>query len=200
MQFAVAVAPPSIRPNIQDDKVEHGHRRGCACGKMTASRCTNLARGCRAIQHLQHRQSTTTQRATMAARDDNSERGIEAIIQIAEQLAADDVRDGYTHIGPATSGAFRFKWTARLKDDGRFVVEETIGSSAVAVTSRPLPKEEVRAYIDERQRRIQAKVDDVKRELAGIQGFIDEPHEEHDQQRDPLQMYDEIRRLLKESK
>jgi hypothetical protein len=131
---------------------------------------------------------------------DKGEREIEAIIQIAGQLAADDVRDGYTHIGPASSGAFRFKWTARLKDDGRFVVEETIGSSAVAVTSRPLAKEEVRLYIDERQRRIQAKIDEVKRELAGIQGFIEEPPREDDQQRDPLQMYDEIRRLLKEGK
>ena len=136
----------------------------------------------------------------MAARDDNNERGIEAIIQIAGQLAGDEVRDGYTHIGPATSGAFRFKWTARLKDDGNFIVEETIGSSAVAVTSRPLSKQEVRPYIDERQRRIQAKVDEVKRELAGIQGFIDEAHEDREPGRDPLQMYDEIRRLLKERK
>jgi hypothetical protein len=127
-----------------------------------------------------------------------SEREIEAIIQIAEQLAADDVRDGYTHIGPATSGAFRFKWTVRVRDDGRFVVEETVGSSTVAVASKPLVKDEVLPYIDERQRRIQAKVDDVKRELASIQGIDAEADSEGE--RDPQQMYDEIRRLLKESK
>lgn len=130
----------------------------------------------------------------------SSERGIDAIIQIAEQLAGDDVRNGYTHIGPATSGAFRFKWTARLQGDGRFIVDETVGSGSVAVSSRPLLKDEVRPYIDERQRRIQAKVDEVRRELAGVQGIVDEPQQSDDGQRDPLQMYDEIRRLLKESK
>ena len=137
----------------------------------------------------------------MASGSDHREPGIEAIIQIAEQLANDDVRDGYTQIGPASAGAFRFKWTARLQDDGRFVVDETVGSGAAAVRSRPLPKEQVQAYIEERKRRIQAKVDDVKRELAGIQGFIDDTQQDDDnKQRDPQQMYDEIRRLLKESK
>lgn len=140
----------------------------------------------------------------MASADDHnrdeSEQRIEAIIQIAEELAADDVRDGYTHIGPAASGAFRFKWTARLQDDGRFVVDETIGSGTVAVRSRPLSKDAVLPYIDERQRRIQAKVDEVKRELAGVQGIIVETQQDDRNERDPLQMYDEIRRLLKESK
>jgi hypothetical protein len=55
-------------------------------------------------------------------------------------------------------------------------------------------------YIDERQRRLQAKVDEVKRELAGIQGISGEIQQGDEGARDPLQMYDEIRRLLKESK
>jgi hypothetical protein len=135
----------------------------------------------------------------MISGDDSGEgeEQIEAIIQIAERLAADDVRDGYTLIGPATSGAFRFKWTARLLPDGTFIVDETVGSGTVAVSSRPLAKEEVLSYIDQRQGRLQAKVDEVKRELAGVQGVSsDDP----DGPRDPLQMYDEIRRLLKEGK
>ncbi len=70
----------------------------------------------------------------------------------------------------------------------------------MAVNSRPLSKDEVLSYIDGRQRRIQAKVDEVKRELAGIQGIAIEPEPATDAARDPLQMYDEIRRLLKESK
>ena len=67
-------------------------------------------------------------------------------------------------------------------------------------------KEEVLAYIEARQKRIQAKVDEVKRELAGIQGFVEEtrpqgvPPPLPQQERDPLQMYDEIRRMLKEGK
>ena len=137
----------------------------------------------------------------MASGDGKGENGedrIEAIIQIAGRLAADDVRDGYTHIGPATSGAFRFKWTARQQPDGTFIVDETVGSGTVAVSSRRLLKEEVLTYIDQRQSRLQAKVDEVKRELAGIQGLPPDPPAEAE--RDPLQMYDEIRRLLKESK
>jgi hypothetical protein len=131
---------------------------------------------------------------------DGSEQRIEAILQIAESLAHNDVRDGYTHIGPATSGAFRFKWTARLQADGRFVVDETVGSGSVAVRSRPLSKDQVQSYVDERQRRIKGKIDEVKRELADIQGIAAEAEPSDQGLRDPLQMYDEIRRLLKESK
>lgn len=130
---------------------------------------------------------------------DSTDQRIEAVLHLAEQLAADDVRDGYTHLGAATSGAFRFKWVARLQTDGRFVVEETVGSGNVAVRSHPLAKDEVLAYIDARQRKIQAKVDEVKRELAGLQGIgEDEPPVEAE--RDPVQMYDEIRRMLRERK
>ena len=135
---------------------------------------------------------------------DDQERGgetearIQAVLHLAEQLAADDVRDGYTHIGAATSGAFRFKWTARQQGDGRFIVEETIGSGSVAVRSPSMLKGDVLSWIEERQHRIQAKIDDVKRELAGIQGLPEEPV--HDTERDPLQVYDDIRRMLKEGK
>ena len=135
---------------------------------------------------------------------DDDERGgetearIQAVLHLAEQLAADDVRDGYTHIGAATSGAFRFKWTARQQADGRFIVDETIGSGNVAVRSPLLLRADVLAWIEERQHRIQTKVDDVKRELAGIQGLPAEVP--HDTERDPLQVYEDIRRMLKEGR
>ena len=128
-----------------------------------------------------------------------TEARIQAVLDLAEQIASDDLRDGYTHLGAATSGAFRFKWTARLQADGRFIVEETIGAGKVAVRSPLLPRAEVLTWIDERQQRIQAKVDDVKRELAGIQGLPAEPAPP-DTERDPLQVYDDIRRMLKEGK
>ena len=88
---------------------------------------------------------------------------------------------------------------AACRADGRFIVDETVGSGRCAVNSRPIAKDEVLSYIDARQRRIQAKVDEVKRELAGHPGHHrrEQPPEA---ERDPLQMYDEIRRLLKESK
>jgi hypothetical protein len=130
--------------------------------------------------------------------DGGVEQRIEAVMHLAEQLAANDVRDGYTHIGAASSGAFRFRWTARQQSDGRFIVEETVGGGRVAVKSRPIARDEVLSYIDGRQRRIQAKIDEIKRELADIQGITEE--EPKEVERDPQQMYDEIRRLLKESK
>jgi hypothetical protein len=147
-------------------------------------------------------QNSVDQDREEASRDDRDRDGteatIQAVIQLAEQLAGDDVRDGYTHIGAATSGAFRFKWTARQQGDGRFFVDETVGSSSVAVRSPLLLKADVLPWIEERQRRIQSKVDAVKRELADIQGLPEEiPHET---ERDPQQMYDEIRRMLKEGK
>lgn len=99
---------------------------------------------------------------------DSDDRRITAIMQIAESLAGDEVRDGYTFIGAATSGAFRFKWVARELEDGRFVVDETVGAGTVAVSSRPIPREEVLPYINERRQRIQRRIDDVKRELASV--------------------------------
>jgi hypothetical protein len=142
----------------------------------------------------------------MAADEDKEgdDRRIAAIMQIAESLAADDVRDGYSQTGAATSGPFRFKWTARLQEDGRFVVDETVGGGAVAVSSRPMLKDAVLPYIEERQRQLQAKVDDAKRELAKIQGSVVVPLEGQkaasDDAPDPLQMFDQIRQLLKDSK
>ncbi|WP_204278522.1 hypothetical protein, partial [Enterobacter kobei] len=69
-------------------------------------------------------------------------------MEIAESLASDDVQDGYSKVGPVSSDAFRFKWTARELDDGRFVVDETIGGGSVAVSSRPMSREAVQPYID----------------------------------------------------
>jgi hypothetical protein len=103
---------------------------------------------------------------TGASRDGDDQR-ISTIMQIAESLAGDEVHDGYTVIGAASSGAFRFKWVAREVEDGRFIVHETVGAGTVAVSSQPMPREEVVGYISERRQRIQRRIDDVKRELAG---------------------------------
>lgn len=134
---------------------------------------------------------------------ENDDRRIAQIMEIAESLASDDVQDGYSKVGPVSSDAFRFKWTARELDDGRFVVDETIGGGSVAVSSRPMSREAVQPYIDERQRLIQAKIEDTMRELLKIQ----EPFELLPQTAppasdgpDPLQMFDEIQRMLRETK
>src|SRR5688572_1312166 len=77
---------------------------------------TFVHHGDRAVMTSQDQNSVDQDREE-ASRDDRDRDGteatIQAVIQLAEQLAGDDVRDGYTHIGAATSGAFRFKWTAR---------------------------------------------------------------------------------------
>lgn len=134
---------------------------------------------------------------------ENDDRRIAQIMEIAESLASDDVHDGYSRTGPITSDAFRFKWTARELDDGRFVVDETIGAGSVAVSSRPMSKEAVPAYIEERQRQIQAKIEDTKRELMRLQEPLELPQPSTPAQSDepdPLQMFDEIQRMLRETK
>lgn len=142
----------------------------------------------------------------MAEEDDkaNEERRIAQVMEIAESLSGEDVYDGYARIGLATSGTLRFKWTAQRLEDGRFVVHETVGGGAVPVTSRPMPKEEVLNYIDARQVQLRGKIEDIKRELATVQGTLPEqnrePVAEDGHARDPLAVYDEIRRLLRDSK
>lgn len=134
---------------------------------------------------------------------ENDDRRIAQIMEIAESLASDDVQDGYSKVGPVSSDAFRFKWTARELDDGRFVVDETIGGGSVAVSSRPMSREAVQPYIDERQRQIQAKIEDTKRELLKIQEpfeLLPQTAPSPSDEPDPLQMFDEIQRMLRETK
>jgi hypothetical protein len=138
---------------------------------------------------------------------ESDDRRIAAIMAIAESLATDDVQDGYSQAGPVTSDAFRFKWTARELEDGRFVVDETIGGGTVAVSSRPMPKEAVQAYIEDRQRQIEAKIENTKRELDSLQSLGLPPAAMPapsppavEEAPDPLQMFDKIRQLLKDSK
>lgn len=140
----------------------------------------------------------------MASGDkENDDRRIAQIMEIAESLASDDVHDGYSRTGPVTSDAFRFKWTVRELDDGRFVVDETIGGGSVAVSSRPMSKEAVQPYIEERQRQIQVKIEDTKRELMMLQEPLELPQSSTpapSDEPDPLQMFDDIQRMLRETK
>lgn len=141
------------------------------------------------------------------------ERRIAEVMQIAESLAVGerqigDIHDGYTRLGSATHGSFRFKWVAHEQEDGRYKVDETVGSSMVAVTSPPMPKSEVLPFIDERQRLHFQKIEDLRREWSAGQkpapapAPVEKPVPEpaNAVERDPLEMYDEIRRMLKEQK
>jgi hypothetical protein len=147
----------------------------------------------------------------------DEERRIAEVMQIAESLAVGErqpgeVHNGYTRLGSATHGAFRFKWVAHELEEGRYVVDETIGSSTVAVRSRLLPKSDVLPYIDERQRLHFQKVEEIRREwTAGIKApeqqaaqpvaeNAAEPGPPEAAARDHVEMYDEIRRMLREQK
>lgn len=146
---------------------------------------------------------------------DNAEedRRIAEVMQIAESLAigerqVSEVHDGYTRIGSATHGSFRFKWVAREQADGRYIIDETVGIGTVAVQSRPIPKDDVLAYIDERQRLHFQKVESVRQEWATTEKLSQPPvpvdrvdETQHvPVERDPVEMYDEIRRMLKDQK
>lgn len=148
---------------------------------------------------------------------DDEERRIAEVMQIAESLAVGErqpheVHDGYTRVGSATHGAFRFKWVAREMEEGRYVVDETIGSSTVAVRSRLMPKTDVLAYIDDRQRLHFQKVEEIRREwtlgskapepqtAAPAADNAAESGKPEPDGKDPVEMYDEIRRMLREQK
>lgn len=144
---------------------------------------------------------------------EDEERRIAEVMQIAESLAVgerqvSEVHDGYTRLGSAAHGSFRFKWVAHEQADGRYVIDETVGIGTVAVKSRPIPKDDVLAYIDERQRLHFQKVEDIRREWS----VTEKPRQEsvvataaasvpaEPVERDPVEMYDEIRRMLNEQK
>lgn len=160
---------------------------------------------------------------TDAENTEDEERRIAEVMQIAESLAVGErqvgeVHDGYTRLGTAMHGSFRFKWLAHEQVDGRYVIDETVGIGTVAVKSRPMPKDDVLAYIDERQRLHFQKVEDIRREWSVAERARPDPvikaepatvpvtsaeqvtAAEAPAERDPDEMYDEIRRMLREQK
>jgi hypothetical protein len=77
------------------------------------------------------------------------------------------VVDEYVKLGPGPLDAIRFKWTARPAGDGRYFVDETIGTGSRTMTSGPMSKEDAIGLVDERERDARRRFDALKSEMTG---------------------------------
>ena len=78
---------------------------------------------------------------------------------------SDEEIDGYSRSGPGPLDSLRFKWTARRDEDGAFYVDETIGFASRPISTGPLPREQVIAFIDQRARQAQERFDALRSEM-----------------------------------
>lgn len=74
--------------------------------------------------------------------------------------------DGYTRLGPGPLDAIRFRWTARRDDDGQYFVDETVGSHSRPVSSGPMPREDVVAFINARESAARERFQTLKRQMT----------------------------------
>ncbi len=74
--------------------------------------------------------------------------------------------DGYTRLGPGPLDAIRFRWTARRDDSGQYFVDETIGSHARAISSGPMPAQDVVAFINTREQAARDRFNDLKQQMT----------------------------------
>ncbi|MGA7994226.1 MAG: hypothetical protein WCA28_04885 [Bradyrhizobium sp.] len=92
-----------------------------------------------------------------------------------EKPAADEVSiapepgapDGYSRVGPGPMAAIRFKWTARLADDGYYYVEETIGETIAPVVTGPMSGEAAVRFVDECESEARRRFEAIRSEMAG---------------------------------
>lgn len=74
--------------------------------------------------------------------------------------------DGYTRLGPGPLDAIRFRWTARRDESGQYFVDETIGSHARAISSGPMPAQDVVAFINTREQAARDRFNDLKQQMT----------------------------------
>jgi hypothetical protein len=74
--------------------------------------------------------------------------------------------DSYSRSGPGPLDAIRFRWTARRDDNGDYFVDETIGTSSRPIASGPMPRHEVVAFIDDRERSARERFDALKSSMT----------------------------------
>ncbi len=84
----------------------------------------------------------------------------------AAPVAAAEV-DGYVKFGPGPLDAIRFKWSARPIGNGRYLVEETIGSNSRPMTSGPMSQEDAIKFIDGREADAWRRFNVLKNEMTG---------------------------------
>ncbi|ABD87937.1 hypothetical protein [Rhodopseudomonas palustris] len=84
----------------------------------------------------------------------------------AEAAVIEPEIDGYSRCGPGPLEALRFRWTARRDADDNYYVDETIGYASRPISTGPMRKDQVVAYIDQREGEAQRKFDRLREEMA----------------------------------
>ena len=83
-------------------------------------------------------------------------------------LAPEQVEaDGYSKVGPGPIASIRFKWTARLAEDGDFYVDETIGDGSAKVTSGPMSRDAAVRLVDDRESEARRHFENLRTEMTG---------------------------------
>jgi hypothetical protein len=88
-----------------------------------------------------------------------------AAAETVPQAAPDPGIDGYSRSGPGPLDSLRFKWTARRGDNGEYYVDETIGHASRPISSGPIPRDQVIAFIDERESAARQRFNTLRNEM-----------------------------------
>ena len=84
----------------------------------------------------------------------------------ATPMAASDDVDGYSKAGPGPLDAIRFRWTARRDSDGSYYVDETIGLNSRPISSGPMHRDTVVAFIDAREREAHQRFENLRNDMT----------------------------------
>jgi hypothetical protein len=106
----------------------------------------------------------------------------EAAAVAAPAIVPDPGIEGYSRSGPGPLDSLRFKWTARRGDDGEYYVDETIGYASRPISSGPIPRDEVIAFIDARESAARQRFDTLRSDM--IRGASERGGTQDDEGRD----------------
>jgi len=108
---------------------------------------------------------TAEQIEAETAQDEQPDDQTPATPAVSSVAMSDEEIEGYSRSGPGPLDSLRFKWTARRDEDGAFYVDETIGFASRPISTGPLPRDQVIAFIDERARQAQERFDALRSEM-----------------------------------
>jgi hypothetical protein len=90
-------------------------------------------------------------------------------VEVEQPVPAEEIDiDHYEKMGPGPLDAIRFRWKARRDDLGNYYVDETIGPHSRPLSSGPMPKSKVVAFIDERLQEAEQRFHAFKAEMAVV--------------------------------
>lgn len=117
---------------------------------------------------IAERVTVTVEQETVIAEIDAPTTAPEPVLEREVQLAVIEPAevDGYTRLGPGPLDAIRFRWTARRDEEGQYFVDETIGSHSRPISSGPMPRADVVAFINGREAAARERFQTLKRQMT----------------------------------